>query len=159
MADLSTSHDDFYAYRPATVECVIQAAAKRQVPANVLLGLASIEHGKNGQIVRNKSNDSYDISHFQINSNTFKSELEPYGIKLSDVQWRGCYNAELAAFLLSKRLNEARYQHQDFWTRAANYHSKTPKFNAIYRAKLVKLSTEWANWLTHNNSDVQITYK
>lgn len=158
MADLNASHNDFYAFGPATVECVVQAAAKRQVPANVLLGLATVEDGKNGQTVRN-TNGTYDISHFQINTRTFKSELQPYGVKLTDLQWRGCYNAELAAYLLARHLNDPKSQHKDFWTRAANYHSKTPRFNAIYRKKLISASTGWANWLRFNYSDVKITYK
>ncbi|HHH9566585.1 TPA: hypothetical protein ACP33B_004693, partial [Pseudomonas aeruginosa] len=32
--------DDFYAIRPATIDCVIRAAQKQGVPANVLLALA-----------------------------------------------------------------------------------------------------------------------
>jgi hypothetical protein len=148
-------YDDFYAFKPATVECVVQAAAKQHVPANVLLAIASIEGGKNGQMVRNE-NGSSDISHFQINTATYKVELAPYGVSLYDLQWRGCYNAEIAGFLLSKRLNEA--GEADFWTKAANYHSRTPKYNAVYRKKLVALSTEWANWLQTNYS-VQVSYR
>jgi hypothetical protein len=36
----------------------------------------------------------------------------------------------------------------DIWTRAANYHSYTPKFNAIYRAKLIRAADRWANWIS-----------
>jgi len=59
--------DDFYAIRPATIYCVIRAAQKQGVPANVLLALASVEGGKNGQFVGN-TNGSRDIGHFQINT-------------------------------------------------------------------------------------------
>jgi hypothetical protein len=156
MADLNATNYDFYAYRPATVQCVVEAAVKRGVPANVLLAVASIEHGKNGQMVRN-ANGSYDISHFQINTSTFRAELQPYGVKLEDLQWRGCYNAEIAGFLLAKRLNEPGTG--DFWTKAANYHSKTPKYNLIYRTKLIQLSTEWANWLRYTYSAVNVSYR
>lgn len=155
MADLGISQDDFYAVKPATVECVIQAAAKREVPANVLLALASIEGGKNGQLVRNENGTS-DVSHFQINTATYRAELAPLGVALHDLQWRGCYNAELAAYLLRKRLLEP--GQQDFWTKAANYHSKTPKYNAVYRKKLVALSTEWANWIQTTYS-VSVSYR
>ncbi|MEM8515171.1 hypothetical protein RCH14_004531 [Massilia sp. MP_M2] len=158
MADLNAAQNDFYAFRPATVECVVQAAKKVRVPANVLLALATVEGGKNGQTVRN-TNGTYDISHFQINTSTYKSELQPHGVKLADLQWRGCYNAEIAGYLLSRHLNDKRSQNKDFWTRAANYHSKTPRFNAIYREKLINASTGWANWLSHKYSDVKITYK
>jgi len=150
---INAAQPDFYAFKPATVECVVQAATKRNVPANVLLAIASIEDGKNGQLVRNK-NGTVDISHFQINSATFRSELAPYGVSMTDLQWRGCYNAEVAAFILGKRLNEP--GKQDFWTKAANYHSKTPQFNAVYKKKLVMLSSEWASWLQHTYSAVNI---
>jgi hypothetical protein len=153
---LTIPAEDFYAFKPATVECVVQAAAKQAVPANVLLAIASIEGGKNGEIIRNK-NGSADISHFQINTDTYRTELAPYGVRLYDLQWRGCYNAEIAAFLLGKRLREP--GKQDFWTKAANYHSKTPQFNAIYRKKLVALSAEWANWLQQRYSVVKVSYQ
>lgn len=156
MVDLGTQFVDFYAYRSATVECVVQAASKHHVPANILLAIASIEGGKNGQLVRNR-NGSYDVSHFQINTDTYRKELAPYGVVLHDLQWRGCYNAEIAAVLLSRRLNEP--GSKDFWVRAANYHNRKPVFNAIYRKKLVALSTEWANWLQHSYSAVNVSYK
>ena len=156
MVDLNLPNADTFVFGPATVECVIQAAGRRKVPANVLLGIASIEGGKNGQMVRNK-NGSFDVAHFQINTSTYRIELAPHGVKLRDLQWKGCYNAEMAAFLLSKRLNEA--NRQDFWTKAANYHNRKPEFNSVYRKKLVALSTEWASWLQHSYSVVNVSYK
>jgi hypothetical protein len=35
----------------------------------------------------------------------------------------------------------------DIWTRAANYHSRTPRFNATYRADLIRRATRWTTWL------------
>ena len=35
----------------------------------------------------------------------------------------------------------------DLWTRAANYHSRTPQYNAAYRADLVVKALRWADWL------------
>jgi hypothetical protein len=155
MAGVALPVDEFYSFQPATTTCVVQAAAKQRVPANVLLAIASIEGGANGQVVPN-ANGTADISHFQINTATYRAELAPYGISLRDLQWRGCYNAEIAAYLLSKRLRDN--GDQDFWTKAANYHSRTPKFNAVYRQKLIALSTEWANWLKSNYSAIQVSY-
>lgn len=156
MAGVTLPPNDFYAFRPATVECVIEAANKQAVPANLLLALASIEGGKNGQEVLN-TNGTRDISHFQINTSTFQTELAPHGVLLKDLQWRGCYNAEVAAFLLKKRLSEP--GSADFWVKAANYHSRTPRYNAIYRKKLMALSTEWARWLQTNYAAVNVTYR
>lgn len=148
MADLNVP-PDFYNIGPASIECVVVAAQKQAVPANVLLAIASIEGGKNGQMVGN-TNGSRDISHFQINTSTWRSRLAPYGVRLEDLQWRGCYNAEIAAWLLHQEVTAP--GPQDYWTKAANYHSHTPRFNLIYRKKLIRLSSEWANWLQSNYS-------
>jgi len=146
-ASSSAAVPDFYGIRPATVECVIEAAKKQGVPANVLLAIASVEGGKNGQIVENK-NGSYDLGHLQINSIHFlpNGRFGNLPITREDVTWRGCYNAELAAWMLRQHLDEPGSQ-QDFWTRAANYHSRTPEHNARYRQKLVSLSVAWGDWL------------
>jgi hypothetical protein len=55
----------------------------------------------------------------------------------TDVAFRGCYNAELAAWLLRQRIDEN--NGQDYWTRVANYHSKTKKYNDIYKKSLFRL--------------------
>jgi hypothetical protein len=35
----------------------------------------------------------------------------------------------------------------DVWTKAANYHSRTPKYNETYRTDLIEKAVKWANWL------------
>ena len=35
----------------------------------------------------------------------------------------------------------------DLWTKAANYHSRTPRYNTVYRADLIRKATKWADWL------------
>ena len=144
---------EFYATKPATIECVVEAANRQGVPANILLAISSIEYGRNGQLVKNK-NGSLDIGHFQINTVHWSKNgiFTRHGIKKEDVQWRGCYNAELAAWLLKQSLEEK--NNQDFWVKAANYHSKNAKFNAIYRKKLMPLSVQWGKYLEskYNNT-------
>ena len=137
---------DFYSVKPATVECVVEAANRQGVPANILLAISSIESGKNGQLVKNK-NGSTDIGHFQINTIHWgpKGIFTKHGINKDDVRWRGCYNAELAAWLLRQSLDEK--TGQDIWVRAANYHSKTASRNAVYRKKLEPLATKWGRYL------------
>lgn len=152
--------DDFYGRHPATVDCVIEAANKQGVPANVLLALASIEAGKNGQVSQQNKNGSVDLSHFQINTGNWDrgGEFAKYPeITKEAVLWRGCYNAELAAWLLRKRLDEP--TGQDFWTRAANYHSKTPQFNAVYRRKLIPLAVQWGKWLQQRVPSALVSYQ
>jgi len=148
----------FYHIGPATIDCVIQAAQKQNVPANILLALASVENGKNGQFVENK-NGSRDIGHFQINTIHWKpnGQFAKYAfITQQDVAWRGCYNAELAAWLLRQHINAPG---QEFWTRVANYHSKTSEHNTIYRNKLIPLAIRWGDWLRQRYDNVSISYE
>lgn len=146
-----------YAIEPATIECVLKAANRQQVPANVLLAISSIESGKNGQFVKNK-NGSLDLGHFQINTVHWNNNgiLSQLGINKEDVLWRGCYNAEVAAYLLRLALSDNKTQ--DFWTRAANYHSKSPLANRRYRSKLIPLAQDWAKYLSHQNHSIKVIY-
>jgi hypothetical protein len=134
-------------YKPATIECVVQAASFQGIPPAVLLAIGSMENGKNGQAVVN-TNGTYDLGHMQINTSTYKYEIAKYGVSMEEVRWNGCRNVEVAAYLLKKRLKEN--PHQDFWTRVANYHSKTPVYNMRYKSKLVPLAQRWDTWLKNN---------
>ncbi len=144
-----------YGYHPATIECVIESAMRQAVPANVLLGIASIEMGKNGDKLNN-TNKSQDLGHFGINTIHFQpgEPLAKAGIRPEDVATRGCYNAEVAAWLLRRSLNEQKGS--GFWVWAANYHSVTPKVNAIYRKKLIRYSEQWGRWLQYRYPQVSI---
>lgn len=140
-----------YALGPATIECTIAAARDQHVPANVLLAIASQEDGKNGQAAANK-NGSMDLGHFQINTVHFK----PGGlfaawpqITIGDVAWRGCYNAQLAGWMLHRALTQS--TEADYWVRVANYHCAYrvwPAENLRYRRSIMAWSKRWADWLT-----------
>ncbi|MFN7507360.1 MAG: conjugal transfer protein TrbN [Limnobacter sp.] len=125
------------------VVCAISASTKFQIPANILLGIAEKEGGKPGQWVRNSSNGSYDVGTMQFNTNYLK-ELSRYGITAEHVAAPGCYPYELAAWRIRGHLLRDK---GDIWTRAANYHSRTPHFNEIYRTDLKRRSAKWAAWL------------
>lgn len=136
-----------------TFECVAQAARDHNVPFAILLGVNSIERGNTGQNVGN-SNGSLDTGAFQINSIHF-NRAKKLNATHSDLSSRGCYNAQFAAMLLSEALRQPKKQHLDIYTRGAGYHSWTPKYNAIYRKKLVKYTNEWQAWLNQNQQQVQ----
>ncbi|MFT4059274.1 MAG: transglycosylase SLT domain-containing protein [Legionella sp.] len=125
------------------VACTIMAAIKYQVPANILLAIAEKESGRPGQWVKN-SNGTYDVGSMQLNT-AYLKELAQFGIKPDDVAAKGCYAYDLAAWRVRGHLV---HDGQDLWTRAANYHSKTPKFNRIYRADLIKKARKWQMWLS-----------
>lgn len=128
-----------------TFTCVAQAAKDHNVPFVILLGVNSIERGNTSQNVGN-SNGTLDTGAFQINSIHFPRARE-LGASHADLSSRGCYNAQFAALLLNEAINQPKKQHLDLYTRAAGYHSWTPKYNTIYRTKLVRYTAEWQRWL------------
>jgi hypothetical protein len=124
------------------VVCSISAAVKYEVPANIVLAVAEKEGGKPGQWVRN-SNGTHDVGPMQFNT-AYLRELSHYGITADDVAAAGCYSFDLAAWRLRMHI---RNDKGDLWTKAANYHSRTPQYNAVYRADLMRKATKWADWL------------
>lgn len=124
------------------VVCSISAAVKYEVPANIVLAVAEKEGGKPGQWVRN-SNGTHDVGPMQFNT-AYLAELSRYGIAADDVAAAGCYAFDLAAWRLRMHI---RNDKGDLWTKAANYHSRTPQYNAVYRADLMRRASKWADWL------------
>jgi hypothetical protein len=124
------------------VTCSIAAAQRYQVPANVLLAIAELEGGRPGQWVEN-ANGTHDVGPMQFNT-AYLADLARYGITAADVAADGCYPYQLAAWRLRGHLHESK---GDVWTRVANYHSRTPSYNAIYRAKVIVVAGKWADWL------------
>ncbi|HEY2257052.1 MAG TPA: transglycosylase SLT domain-containing protein [Variovorax sp.] len=122
--------------------CSIVASIKYQVPPNILLAIAEQEGAKPGQWVAN-TNGTYDVGAMQFNT-AYLSDLRKYGISAADVAKAGCYAYDLAAWRLQGHL---RHDSGDIWTRAANYHSRTPQYNASYRADLVRKAAKWNSWL------------
>jgi hypothetical protein len=136
------------------IECSITAAVKYQVPANIILAVAEKEAGKPGEWVRN-SNGTHDVGPMQFNT-SYLRELAKYGISANDVAAGGCYSFELAAWRLRGHIL---HDEGDLWTRAANYHSRTYKYNVVYRADLIAKATKWANWLDAHFKTVDVTEK
>jgi hypothetical protein len=125
------------------IACGISAAARYEIPANVLLAVAEKEGGKAGQWVRN-TNGTFDVGAMQFNTTYLKS-LGRYGIRAPDVAGPGCYPFELAAWRIRRHIKT---DSGDLWTRVSNYHSRTPRYNAIYRADLIKRAAKWADWIS-----------
>jgi hypothetical protein len=124
------------------VVCSISAAVKYEVPANIVLAVAEKEAGKPGQWVRN-TNGTHDVGSMQFNT-TYLRDLARYGITANDVAAAGCYSFDLAAWRLRIHI---RNDKGDLWTKAANYHSRTPRYNAVYRSDLIRKASKWADWL------------
>ncbi|MFY1070650.1 muramidase [Pseudomonas juntendi] len=126
------------------VVCSITAAIKYEIPANLMLAVAEKENGPVGKSVRH-ANGSVDVGAMQFNVNYLKELNKKYGITAEDAAQSGCYPYDLAAWRIRGHLrNDA----GDIWTRASNYHSRTPSFNSLYRADLVKKAEKWGGWLS-----------
>ncbi len=124
------------------VVCSIIAAVKYEIPANILLAIAEKEGGKPGQWEEN-SDGTHDVGSMQFNT-AYLKDLSQYGITADHVARAGCYAYDLAAWRIRQHIKNDK---GDIWTRAANYHSRTPKYNARYRADLMGKVVKWADWL------------
>lgn len=124
------------------IVCSISAAARYEIPANILLAIAEKENGKPGQWMRN-ANGTHDVGPMQFNTGYLK-QLQHFGITPADVASAGCYSYDLAAWRLRQHVLK---DEGDLWTRAAHYHSRTPRFNAGYRRGLMRSAANWADWL------------
>jgi murein endopeptidase len=125
------------------VTCSIAAAVKYGIPTNIMLAVAEIEGGRPGLRVLNRDG-SFDIGPMQFNTRYLEQLGRRYGITAQDVATAGCYPYDLAAWRLRKHLE---LDDRDAWTRAANYHSRSPAENSTYRAKLIAKAATWARWL------------
>lgn len=122
----------------AVFACAIGAALTFDFPANALLAVAEMEGGRPGQ-VRANTDGTHDIGIMQFNTR-YLADLARYGIKPADVARDDCYPLYLAAWRLKRHVNE---DSGEFWQKVANYHSRTPKHNARYRARLLPLARKW----------------
>lgn len=132
---------------PAQVErvvCSITAAIKYQIPANLMLAVAEQEGGKPGLENKNRNTDgTYDTGPMQFNT-VYLRDLEKYGITAEDVSQPGCYSYDLAAWRIRGHIKN---DTGDIWTKAANYHSRTPYFNQIYRDQIIPKAAKWEKWI------------
>lgn len=124
------------------VVCAISAAVRYEIPANIVLAVAEQEAGRPGLWVAN-TNGTYDVGSMQFNT-TYLRGLARYGILPRDVAAAGCYAFDLAAWRLRQHLL---HDLGDVWTRVADYHSRTPSINAVYRRQIMVRAERWAGWL------------
>jgi hypothetical protein len=139
-------------FQQERIECSVQAASHYRIPPLVFLAVAEQEGGKPGQKVRN-SNGTYDYEAMQINTVSL-SDLSPYGINKNHVLAKGCYPYYLAAWRIAGHLQN---DQGDIWQRAANYHSRTPYYNSVYRSNLIRLAAKVAARLVNKKTTSELT--
>ena len=136
------------------IVCSVAAAQQYGLPEVAVLAVAEQEAGRPGIAVRN-TNGSFDLGALQFNTSYVRT-LNRYGIRYEDVQLAGCYPYQLAAWRIRRHVQ---YDRGDFWTRVANYHSKTPVYNVRYRAKLIQRASRWQRWLANAAAQQQLASK
>lgn len=109
----------------------------------MMLAVAETEGGAPNQLHAN-TNGTHDVGPMQFNT-SYLQTLSQYGIAASSVAAGGCYPFYLAAWRLQRHLALDR---GDLWQRAANYHSRTPRYNARYRLVLIAKASRWNMWLS-----------
>lgn len=86
----------------------------------------------------------------QINSDYIKDLNSKLNLNISytDFLKRDCFSFQVAAYKLKEHI---KFDKGDLLTRLAMYHSKTPKYNEIYKKKIVFHSKYWSDFLQKNN--------
>ena len=131
------------------INCATKASVKYNIPVDVLLAISSIENGNIDTISKNP-NGTFDYGVMQINSIYIEDLNKKYGLNLTkeDFLKRDCFSFQVAAFKLKEHI---KFDTGDLLSRLAMYHSKTVKFNEIYKKKLVFHSKYWSDFLKQNN--------
>jgi hypothetical protein len=124
------------------VTCSIEAAVMFGVPANALLAVAEQEGGRAG-LWQPNANGTHDVGTMQFNT-AYLRDLRRYGITVEDVAGAGCYPYRLAAWRLRRHMED---DGGDFWTRIANYHSRTAQFNQRYAGQIKRRAAKWDQFL------------
>ncbi len=127
------------------LSCSIAASVKFNVPIDVLLAISSIENGNIDTISKN-NNNTFDYGVMQINSDYIKDLNNKYNLNLTyqDFLKDDCFSFEVAAFKIKEHIKN---DSGDLLTRIAMYHSKTYKFNEIYKHKLIDYCKYWSDYL------------
>ena len=118
--------------------CLMLAAQTYSVPPAVLVGIYQVEGGAIGQAVGPNKNGSYDLGPMQINTIWIPELAEKWGVSNNTaLQWvknDPCTNMGVAASILRGHMDRT----GSLSTAIAHYHSKTPSYGGIYKAKVIK---------------------
>jgi hypothetical protein len=132
------------------IVCSISAAVSYDIPADIMLAIAEIEGGSPDLKVQTESSNSYDAGYMQFNNRYLSEISKRYSYNYEDMALSdGCYAFFLAAWRVAGHIKQDK---GSIWQKAANYHSRTPKYNLIYQRKLISKANKWAVWLKKNFS-------
>lgn len=133
------------------LECIYSASSTYDLFPPYLLAVAEQEGGNHDSRVKN-SNGTYDLGYMQFNTAYIKT-LNKYGITEADVSQKSCYPYYLAAWRIA---NHIKNDSGSIIQRISNYHSRTPKYNEIYRNSLKTKIGKWNQWHMANISKLRV---
>ena len=119
-----------HAQDPALLRCVESAAARYQVPADLIRAVMKAEGGAVGTVARNR-NGSADLGVMQINT-IHLPELARYGITRAMLVNDACLNVQIGTWILQRELSRG----GDYWVNVGAYNSRTPVHNKRYRERV-----------------------
>lgn len=125
---------------PLTVACLMAAAASRDLPPQLLVGILDVEGGKVG-FERQNSNGTRDLGPMQVNTLWVTVVAKAHGVPEAEVETSlrddGCYNVHMAAWILRRCIEDM----GDQWTGVGCYHSRTPELNNAYQGRVRRALT------------------
>lgn len=113
-------------------ECVNASSTRHGVNPDLLLAILRVESGLRAGVVRRNGNGSTDVGIAQINSIHFP-ELRRHG-----VDWPHLLKPCVGIFVAAWHLKNQMLRHGNTWFAVGAYHSVTPKFNQIYRERVMQ---------------------
>lgn len=119
---------------PPTLACTAAAAAAQGLPTSLLLAILHEEAGWTGAAIRNQ-NGSIDLGVAQINLRQWGPILSAYGISAAELQWDGCLNVAVGAWILAYEIARA----PDLWVGVGRYHSPDPVRASDYAARVARV--------------------
>lgn len=111
---------------PVTTMCVTAAADAYRIPIAALVGVLRAEHGRVG-MARPDPNGTTDYGPMQVNS-IWIPMLARYGITRLDLQYNGCVNVAVGAWILQRKVIKT----GALWSGIGAYHSANPSLARQY---------------------------
>lgn len=125
--------------------CVIRAAEHYGLPPDLMFAVRAVERGKPNSAVANKDG-THDFNEPGLNTRTLR-ELGPKGWDVYRLSYDGCYAMYAASYWMRKKLVEAASKPGSLLSKAARYHSATPRFNTAYQRRLAPFLANWGCYL------------
>lgn len=123
--------------------CVIHAAKRFGVPADLMFAVRAVERGKPSESLANRDG-THDVNEPGLNTKTVR-ELVMKGWDRYRLVHDGCYSMYAAAYWMNYKWSTA--SGGTLLSKAARYHSATTSHNEGYQRKLIPFLANWGCYL------------